>query len=236
MKQCKDTTNIYFYETENAYCGGNYYQKEQIVKALEAARLSAEEKNIKKGTNHAKAIIYKFTMDDMLVNLYISKRYEQMNKEYINIFDRWERKDKKSHLKKLKLIAITAAISAGVTTIAYEPVKETIKTFIEKTNDLLTDEVGDLENEILIHSGYGYTPDGKSISPYLDHGCVLSDDKNLSIQERISLYCEEHDLEYIKEIALEKYNHLINDDKEFANTIDLKEIEQEYIEKQKSKN
>ena len=109
---------------------------------------------------------------------------------------------------------------------------------IEKTNDLLTDEVGDLEDEILIHSGYGCTPDGKSISPYLDHGCVFSDDKTLSVGERISLYCEEHDLEYMymTQIAIEKYNHLINDDKEFADTIDLKEIEKEYSQKQKSKN
>ena len=236
MKKCKDTTNIYFYETEKALCDGHYYLKNEIVKALEEARLSAETKNIKKDTNHAKAFIYQFTMDDMLVNLYISKRYEEMNKEYINIFNKWERKDKKRYLKKLKLVAFTSAISVGATVVAYEPVKEVIRICADKANDLLTDEVGDLENEILIHSGYGYTPDGRSISPYLNHGCVFSDDKSLSIQERIALYSEQNNLEYMTQIAIEKYNHLINDDKEFADIIDLKEIEQGYNEKQKSKN
>ena len=37
-------------------------------------------------------------------------------------------------------------------------------------------------------------------------------------------------------IAIEKYDHLINGNKEFADTIDLKQVEQEYIKIKKNKN
>ena len=236
MEKCDNIKSIYFYETENAFYKGEFYQKKQIVEKLEEAILSAEKKKIMVDSNRY-SIIYKFTINDMHVDLHISKKYEKLNQEYINIFNSLIRKNRKKQLKTLKLLVITSAISAGVTAISYEPAKETLEKFIVTIENLLTDvdEVEALENELLIHSGYGYTPDGRNISPFLGHGCIFSTDKELSVEQRISLYCEEHDLTYMASIAIEKYNHLMNGNKEFADTIQLKQIEQEYNEIQKVK-
>lgn len=231
-----DVTNIRFLGEEKALCEHNVYTKEQVVKSLEAAMvITSGNKKIKK-TMDEEMTSYQFIIDDMEINIQISKRFEKDSEEYINKFDAWIRKDKRNLLKKLKLVAITSAISIGATTVAYEPLKEGIGTVIEAADDLFTDEVGDLENELQIHSGYAYTPDGRNVIPYLDHGCILDEDKTLSVEEKIKKYCEENNLEYMTEIALEKWYHLINEDKEFAETINLKKVEKEYKEKQKSKN
>ena len=233
MKKYSNVKNLYFYETENAFYEGNYYPKNKIIKTLEEARLSADNKKIKID-NNIYSIIYKFTIDDIMVNLHILKAYEQLNQEYISMFNSWIRNDRKKYLKKLKIVVITSAISVSATAVLYESLKEALGICSEKAENLLTDEVGDLENELLIHAGY--TQDSRNISPFLEHSCVLDEDKSLSIEERITLYCEEHNISYMAPIAIEKYDHLINGNKEFSDTIDLKQVEQEYIKIKKSKN
>lgn len=224
MKKRDDIKMIFFSEKQYAICEKEIYLKGEILKAIESNYIDSEKKKIKKTVDNKK-IIYQFILDDKQINIYMPNKYELDNLEYMDIFDKWIQNNKKDFLKKLRLAVIVATASVAATAASYESIK-----------DLLTDEVQDLENELLIHSGNAKTPDGRNVSPFLGHGCVFDEDTSLTIEERIEDYCEDHDLDYMTEIAIEKWNHLNSGNEEFAETIDLKEIEKEYKALQKKKN
>lgn len=227
MKQYED---VYFLDNA-AYTNVTPLSKKQLLNELKKERITAHKKETKKKVTERGSIIYSLKIDKYNIRIHFSSKYLEINKKYIEELDKWEKADRKGKLKELRKTLIIIAATAGATTI----VNQNLDKIIVEVEDLLTDEVSDLEREIKIHSGHETTPDGKEVSPYLGHGCVLGSDKSISVQDRIVNYCEKYDLEYMKEAAIEKYELYYRDNIEEAEKIDLKEIEKEHKENQKSK-
>ena len=234
--KCKDRykDNIYFYD-DDAYIDKVKTTKEETFKYIKELRISEENSKIKKRVIEGGTIIYTLKSSISKKEIHFSSRYLDSNKEYIDILDKWEKEDKTKDLKQLRSILIACAVSAGTATILHEPATKVLEKMKDGLEVLLTDEVGNLEREIAIHSGHGIAPNGEEISPYLGHSCVLGSDKSISVEDRIVNYCEKYDLEYMQEAAIEKYDLYYYDNVEEGKKIDLREIEKEHKKLQKSK-
>ena len=224
--------NVYFRDTY-AFTKEGTYSKMEVIEGLRHLRSLACKRSIKKIINENGKLIYKLKLDKIKIRISIPKKCIKDNIEIIKELDNLVKRDKIDALNELKKLAITSALTLGITVTAYEPIKEALEKVEDDIVDIMTDEVGILEREIRIHSGTEITDDGRTVSPFLPHDCALDSNKDLSIEEKIQKYCEEHDLQYMTEIALEKYSQLSYGNIDFGNSIDLKEIEEEYKESQK---
>lgn len=208
--------------------------KDDVMQHLRYYKGIYKTKSMVKKVDEFGATVYQLVLkngkEEDTYKIVFPKKYQEHNTNYMNEFDMWVNKHKKSNLAKLKLAAVVCGISIAGTSIAYEPV---ISPIIENVTDLFPNEVDALEREILIHSGH-YEEDGRQVYPQYDHDCVFVDDKTISVEERISIYCEEHGLEYLEEAALQKYYYLYHDQMELANSIDLEKLEKEEKQKVKS--
>lgn len=227
MKQYKD---VYFLDTA-AYTNVTPLSKKKLLNELKNSRITAHKKETKKKVTDRGSIIYSLKIDEDNIRIHFSNKYLEINKKYIEELDKWQKADRNGKLKELRKALIIIAATAGATTI----VNQNLDKIIVEVEELLTDEVDDLEREIRIHSGHEFAPDGKEVSPYLGHDCVLGSDKSISVKDRIVNYCEKYDLEYMREAAIEKYDLYFKDNVKEAEKIDLKEIEKEHKENQKSK-
>lgn len=227
MKQYDD---IYFYDIA-AYTKTTPLSKKKILKQLKELRITANKKETKKKITERGSIIYSLKIDKDNIRIHFCSSYLETNKKYIEELDKWEKADRKGKLKELRKALIILATTAGATTI----VNQNLDKIIVEVEDLLTDEVSNLEREIRIHSGHEFTPDDRKVSPYLGHGCVLGSDKTIPVEDRIKNYCEENELTYMIEPAIQKYELYYKDDVEKAEKIDLKQMEKKYKENKKSK-
>lgn len=204
--------------------------KDEVMLELLCRRNLSTLKSIKKNCTE-KCIRYELDLDDKGKcenNVIIfPKKYIEQNQEYIKELDKWIKFYKKTILERLKVLAIACAFTVVGTYLVREPLEDVVDKAIEDVKELLTDEVADLEWEILIHSGHAIVDTGK-VSPIYDHGCKFIDNKSISVEKRIELYCEEHNLEYLQDEALLKYKYLFNDEMELGNSIDLKKIEKQH--------
>lgn len=220
-----------------AYIQNEEYEKEKIIKKIKVLKQDSSKFKIEKEETEKKLVYslsFEKSKEQWTVHLKIPKKYIENNEQQIEILDTWYHNyNQKKYLQTLKAILIVATISVGG--IAFkEPIMEKFNSVIEHLKDTtLPDEIDNLEREISIHSGHYYDPAGRFVYPYYGHGCVLSSDKTISVPDRIKLYCEEHDLEYLEEDALQKYAYLYNDQMELGNAIDLREIKKEEQKKLK---
>lgn len=87
--------------------------------------------------------------------------------------------------------------------------------------------LSEVEEEILIHSGYKETLDGDHIYPESPHGCEVPDDGR-DFDERLSekMFEEGYDRKVIEK-AIEKFELLYEGEYQEAKEIDLKAIDKE---------
>lgn len=223
----KTINDIRFYD-DCAYSENEPYEKKDIIGAIKSLKEESTDKIRITKSETGKKIQYIFNFDNETMNIIIPKKYSEENKQYIELLDKWYSENRKQLIRSLKKASIITALAAAGLVAFHKPIKDGAEKAADFISDLMTDEVGNLEDEIEIHSGHGHTPDGSSISPFLEHSCKLGDDKIISVQDRIRRYCEENELEYLEERAIQKYEYLLKDDIESANEIELKKLEKEY--------
>lgn len=154
-------------------------------------------------------------------NTFLKKFYQESKRKEI---------EERNRIKKLKFGTAVGAIAVGIVLITTMP--STIRNIsnyvdVQKYN---ATSVGLLDRDLQIHAG-AYSIDGKAVSPYLDHGCVLGSEYIGSVENRIRIYCAQNNIDKrIEDAAVKKYQLLYENKKEGFN-IDLralvKEIEKE---------
>ena len=229
MKDIVDIYDVYFYADDALLYNGKSLSKDQVMNVI---RLNLQnEKNKIKRKDYNSSSVYSCIFKNYQIDVHFPYADQLNNIKYIAEFERKIENQKKRNKNRIKIVSLALILSIDGAFLLKKP----ISNFVSGINGKLTDKVQDLDDELLIHSGHGEVIYEKSVSPSVDHDCVFDSDKNISIEDRISKYCSDNDLDYMKDKVLEKWDYLYNNDMKSADEINLKKISKEHNKEVKQK-
>lgn len=227
MKDIAYIYDVYFYDNDVLLYNGKSFSKDQVMNVI---RLNLQkEKNKVKRCDFNSSSVYSCVFKDYQIDVHFPIACQLNNINYICEFERQIENQKKRKNGRIKFISLALILSIDGAFLLRKPITSAIDEF--KSLQCIQD----LNDELLIHSGHGEIIYERSVNPALDHNCVFDSDKSMSIEERISEYCDENGLDFMEDKVLEKWDYLYNNDISSADKINLKSIFKEYNTKQKVK-